>query len=193
MARQAVTAQVSAMAFDLVVDRGYEATTVDDVCAVAGISRSTFFRYFASKEDALLGDVAGAGDHLRSALEARPDDEAPWVALRRAMDPLIERYDADPERTLRLAQLVTATPVLAAWHHEKISRWHELLRPEVARRLGADPSDGGDPRPAALVAAVLGCVDATIEAWAAVHSTTALEVVLDRAMGAVGPPPSRTP
>jgi hypothetical protein len=34
-------------------ERGYDATTVDDICAAAEISRSTFFRYFPTKKDAL--------------------------------------------------------------------------------------------------------------------------------------------
>lgn len=185
LARQAMKAQLSAMAFDLFLERGYEATTVQDVCTAAGISRSTFFRYFASKEDALLGEVADAGDELLDALRSRPDEETPWIALRRALEPLIEHHNAEPERALRLARLITATPALAAKHHEKNASWHELLRPEIARRLGADPSDVSDPRPTALIAAALGCVDATIGAWVAGEGEQPLGQILDRAMGAI--------
>lgn len=185
LARQAMTAQVSAMAFDLFLERGYEGTTVDDICAVAGISRSTFFRYFASKEDALLGEVANSADELREALQGRPDDEAPWIALRRALDTLIEHYIAEPERALRLARLIASTPALAAKHHAKNARWHEVLRPEVARRLGADASDFSDPRSAALIAAALGCVDAAIGAWVNRGGAQSLGQILDHAMGAI--------
>lgn len=185
LARQAVKAQVSAMAVDLFLERGYEATTVDDVCSVAGISRSTFFRYFASKEDAVLGEVADAGDELLDALRNRPEGEAPWVALRRALDPLIQHHSAEPERAQRLARLVTGTPALAALHHRKNAGWHELLRPEVARRLGADAPDAADPRPTALIAAALGCVDATVAAWLAGEADQPLGQILDRAMGAI--------
>ena len=185
LARRAVKAQVAEMAFDLFVDRGYDETTVDDICAVAGISRSTFFRYFPTKEDVLLGEAAAFGEELRGALEDRPDGEPPWVALRRALRPLIDAYDAEPERRLRLAKLVTATPVLAAHHQEKAAHWQELLRPEVARRLGADPRDATDPRPAALVAAMLGCLDAATAAWAAGDGEPPLTEILDRAMGAI--------
>jgi AcrR family transcriptional regulator len=178
-------AEVSSMAFDLFADAGYEATTVESICAVAGISRSTFFRYFSSKDDALLGDTGEAGIQLAAALEARPDSETPWRALRNAMEPLIAHYANDPERALRLARLISTTPSLAAWHQEKNARWHQLLRPEISRRLSLDADDSSDPRPAALIASALGCVDAAIFAWVASGEGSRLGEMLDRAMGSV--------
>src|SRR3954468_10941773 len=57
-------------AFRLFAQRGYDGTAVDDIAAEAGISRSTFFRSFGSKEavifpdhDTLLGRVE---DRLRT-------------------------------------------------------------------------------------------------------------------------------
>lgn len=177
-------AEVAAVVRDLVLDHGYEETTVEDICAAAEVSRSTFFRYFPTKEDALFGATADAGEHLRDALAARPGDETPWVAMRRALDPLIERYEADDERTRRLTRLIVRTPSLAARHREKNARWHELLRPEIARRLGADPADGSDPRADAVIGAALGCVEAALTAWTSTARPRPLSEILDRAMGA---------
>ncbi|MEV7087072.1 TetR family transcriptional regulator [Streptomyces sp. NPDC093085] len=185
-ARRAMRAEVSAVAAELVLDQGYEETTVDDICSAAEISRSTFFRYFPAKEDALFGDTAEAGEVLRDVLAARPADEAPWVALRRALDPLISRYEADDEQMWRLTRLVVNTPALAAHHRAKNARWHELLRPDIARRLGADPADMTDPRTDAVIAAALGCVEAALKAWTSGDEPRALPELLDRAMGAVG-------
>ncbi|PRX92500.1 TetR family transcriptional regulator [Allonocardiopsis opalescens] len=180
-------AEVAAAVQDLVLERGYQETTVDDICAAAEISRSTFFRYFASKEEALFGMAADAGERLREALGARPPGEAPWVAMRRALDTLIEEYEGHDERTRRLTGLIVSTPSLAARHREKNARWHELLRPEIARRLGADPADPADPRAHAVIAAALGCVEAALTAWTARSRPQALAEILDSAMGAVGP------
>lgn len=177
-------AEVATVVQDLVLERGYEETTVDDICAAAEISRSTFFRYFSSKEEALFGTVADAGEHLRDALTARPPGEAPWVAMRRALDLLIEQYEAHDERIRRLTRLMVSTPSLAAWHREKNARWHDLLRPEIARRLGADPADDSDPRANAVIAAALGCVEAALAAWTAHAQPQPLSTILDRAMGA---------
>jgi AcrR family transcriptional regulator len=185
-ARQAMRAEVARLVQDLVLERGYEETTVDDICAAAEISRSTFFRYFPTKEDALFGETVDAGEHLRDALVARPSGEAPWVAMRRAFDVLIDQYEGHDERTRRLTRLMVSTPSLAARHREKNSRWHELLRPEIARRLGADPDDDADPRANAVIGAALGCVEAALTAWSAgaQPQPQPLSTILDRAMGA---------
>jgi AcrR family transcriptional regulator len=188
LARQAMKSQVSGMALDLFDERGYASVTVEDICAVAGISRSTFFRYFSAKEDVLLDELADAGSELLAALQERPEGEAPWTALRRALDPLIEQYGAGSggsDRALRLARLTVTTPALAAWHHEKTRGWHELLRPEITRRLGGGASEVADPRATALIGSAIACVDAALAAWVAAEGAEALDGILDRAMQAI--------
>lgn len=185
-ARRAMRAEVAAVVVRLMLEQGYEKTTVEDICAAAQISRSSFFRYFASKDDALFGGVADAGEQLRDALVARPADEAPWRAMRRALDPLIGQHDVDDEGFRAITRLIVTTPALAARHREKNARWHELLRPEVARRLGTDPSDPSDPRANALIAAALGCVEAALAAWTAGDQPQSLSETLDSAMNVIG-------
>ena len=133
-----------------------------------------------------MGEVADAGDTMLSVLQARPDDETPWLSIRRAVYPLIERYADQPERVLRSARLVKATPALATLHHEKLASWREVLRPEVARRFSASPDDTTDPRPDALIAAALGCLDAAVAAWAASDGIQPLTQIFDYAVDAIG-------
>jgi AcrR family transcriptional regulator len=185
-ARQVMHAQVAEIVMDLVLEHGYEETTVDDICAAAEISRSTFFRYFPSKEDALFGGMTDAGERLRDAHVARPQDETAWVALRRALDPLNGHYNAEDARIKGLTRLMFSSPALTAYHRKKNARWHELLRTEIARRLGTDPADTTDPRADAVIAAALGCVEAALRAWSAHDRAPALGETLDRAMGAIG-------
>ncbi|GAA5190830.1 hypothetical protein GCM10023346_08730 [Arthrobacter gyeryongensis] len=45
-----------ASAIELLVRQGYDSTSVDDLADAAGISRSTFFRKFGSKEDIVFAD-----------------------------------------------------------------------------------------------------------------------------------------
>jgi len=179
-------AQVSEMALGLFLENGYEQTTIDDICAVAGISRSTFFRYFPSKEDLFMSTTSTAPEELLRALRQRPDDETPWTALRQAMSPVVAHYAAQSEHARRLAELARTTPALATRHQEKPARWYELLTPEIARRLGSDPHDPTDPRPRALIAAALACLEAAVAAWIAGHGTQELSQALHRAMDSLG-------
>ena len=43
-------------ALGLFHEQGYEATTVEQITAAAGVSHMTFFRYFPTKEDVALAD-----------------------------------------------------------------------------------------------------------------------------------------
>jgi AcrR family transcriptional regulator len=95
-------AQISQIALDLCVEAGYDETTVEQICAAAEISRTTFFRYFASKDDALLGDVDSIGLELLETLQERPDDEPVWQSLRHALGALSRNYASDPDRTRQL-------------------------------------------------------------------------------------------
>jgi AcrR family transcriptional regulator len=184
-ARQAMRVQVAAVTVDLILERGYEETTVEDICRAAEISRSTFFRYFPSKEDALFGLMTETGQQLLDALTARPPGETPWVAMRRALEPRLDQLTGGDERVRRLIHVIVSVPALAARHREKSALWQALLRPEVARRLGADPADGTDPRADAVIAAALGCLDAALIAWASDENAPRLPDLLDRAMGTV--------
>jgi AcrR family transcriptional regulator len=187
LARRAMTAQIAEMAVTLFTERGYDETTVEEICAVAGISRTSFFRYFRSKEDVLMQDFADLGELLLASLETRPADEAPWTALRNAISPLAARYDADGARTRRALRLVIETPTLGAFHQDKLARWVKQLSPEIAGRLGSDPQDATDPAPNALISAAFACLDAALTAWVAGDGRgESLDRLLDRAMGVLG-------
>ena len=45
-------------ATDVIRTKGYAATTVDDVCSAAGVTKGSFFHHFESKEDMVLGAAA---------------------------------------------------------------------------------------------------------------------------------------
>src|SRR5579862_1723911 len=86
--------RIARTGLQLFIEQGYESTTLDQVAEAAGISRRTFFYYFRSKEEILLGwEGHGFADALRPALlEERPDQE-PLDAVRRCILRLVSRYE----------------------------------------------------------------------------------------------------
>ncbi|MFC6020853.1 TetR family transcriptional regulator [Plantactinospora solaniradicis] len=186
--RNAMRAEIAATAVDLFISRGFERTTVDEVVAATGVARRTFFRYFDTKEDLVLGYLADMGDLICGALAARPAAESVWEALRRAMDDAKRVFVSDPERLMAIFRLCGETPSLRARHAEKIGRWHGGITEELGRRMGVDPAV--DLRPATFAAAALGALDAVGAAWSGGRRGDDLDVLLDEAFDALrGPAP----
>lgn len=183
--RRAMRNEVSAVALRLFDEQGFDKTTVEQIAAEAGLSRTTFFRYFGTKEDVVLGHLGELGREIATVLAGRPEDERPWDSLRRAFDVITGLNAEEPEKALGFARMLSDTPSLRARHWEKVFSWQNLLVPEIARRLGADPTAAEDPRAHALVASALACTDAATDAWTACDGATPLPVLLDRAMGAL--------
>ena len=183
-ATRAVRAEIAGVAIRLFLEQGFDKTTVDQIAAEAGLSRTSFFRYFATKEDAVLGHLEELGQKARDALEARPADEPAWQSLRHAFGVLIAERSAYPEGGMGMHRMLRDTPSLQARHLGRQANWQELLAPEVARRLGI-PADPRDPRPRALVAAALGCLNVAVDVCARSEGAADLADLLDQAMGAL--------
>ena len=63
---------VERAALELVIERGFDGVTVEDICARAEISKKTFFNYFPSKASVIMGrmDVFPDDERLVEILEA---------------------------------------------------------------------------------------------------------------------------
>lgn len=167
----------------LFLEQGFDETTVEQIAADAGVSRSTFFRYFSTKEDVVLGDIAERGRLVQLTLEGRHPDEPAWDALRAALAVL---NDYEPrEATLKIARMLLGTESLRARQSEERRQWLGLLIPDIERRLGISAHNTTDPRARALVACVLTCLDVATEMWSANQGRGDLVELLDSALDAI--------
>ncbi|GIG39202.1 TetR/AcrR family transcriptional regulator [Cellulomonas phragmiteti] len=186
--RRAVRQEISTAAMDLFLREGFEATTIDQIVEAAGISRRSFFRYFATKEDVVLGDLLERGRRVAAELARRPVEEPPWEAVRAAFLALRQGEDASSrESELTLGRMLHDSPTLRARHLEKQLAWRELLVPELAARLrAAGVSDASaQHRAAAIVATAVVCLDTASETWLALDGAAPLEDLWDEALAAV--------
>ncbi|RMQ47659.1 putative HTH-type transcriptional regulator TcmR [Pseudomonas cichorii] len=183
--RLAMRAEVSDVAFRLFAEQGFEKTTVDQIASEAGLSRTTLFRYFGTKEEIVLGKLVDIGHEIAKALAARPLSERPWQALRRAFDVVIETIDGDPDQSLPLMRLLGEACALTTRQWEKKQGWQSILVPEISRRLADEGQIAADLHANALVSAVISCFDTAIDVWTASEGRVSLAGLLDQAMSAL--------
>jgi AcrR family transcriptional regulator len=182
--RQAAYAEITRTAMQLFLDQGFEQTTIDQIAATAGISRRSFFRYFGTKEDIVLGDLAKQGEFMRDALEKVPLAVEPWDALRQALH-AVDALVIEPGVTLKIARMMYGTPSLRSRSIEKHLHWQSLILPNIRRRLGLSEDDTSNPAPAAIVASAIACLDVAGELWTSGDGTGDLAEFYDRAVAAV--------
>jgi AcrR family transcriptional regulator len=183
--RRLAQTELTTVAQDLFLEHGYEETTVDQIAAAAGMSKRTFFRYFPSKDDLVIGKYDLFGDRMADALDSRPADEPVWDSLRRVFDITLDYVQDDRQRARNDAmdRIVQSTPQLTARYLEKLQRVQALLIGRVAARLDLSTSST-DPRPAAIVGAAFACMQAARASWLGSDQAAPFEKYLDNAMSA---------
>lgn len=180
----AVAASIAAVALDLFDKNGFDGVTVDEIASASGISRRSFFRYFATKEDIVVAGHAAFGERIGEIVKARPRDEDVWVSLRRGYDILVDNVDRDPDAAARTMRIINSTASLRAHTIEKHILWAVVLAPEIADRLG--DVDARRLEADALVHASLACLDVALARFTPGRDAS-LSVNLDAAFAALRP------
>ncbi|MET7751408.1 TetR family transcriptional regulator [Micromonospora sp. NPDC005367] len=186
--RQLVAEELRNAALMLLATRGFDAVTVDDIVATAGMSRRTFFRYFASKEDVVVRFLADMGTDVVTELAARPENEPTSVALRRAIWRPLSGCADQPnhaERIRIVVRLILDTPALHARWLERQIQWRSGLAAELAARHGLDPSAHPYPQMAAGMAML--ALDAVLQQWRPGDDEHRLAELTDQAFAVVAP------
>ena len=161
--RQLVRLEIARAAWLLFAGRGYEDTTVDEIARAAGISRRSFFRYFSSKEDVVVGTSDALAEDVLAAFARRPAAEPPLVAIERALRPAIETRLADADESRAIISLLRESRTLRRALLERHARLEERLALLIAKRTGADVRR--DPTPALLAFLARALMDTAFNVW----------------------------
>jgi AcrR family transcriptional regulator len=152
-------------ALRLFAEQGFEHTTVDEIVAACHVSRRTFFRYFASKEEVLAHDKTMEAEEIFELLASRPADEHPLQSLRVVVLQIASGIEDRREFLLTRAKIVAATPSLrsADWEaqREGVDRIVEALDRRFAEPL--DPERSYQQR--LVVQATLAALHTALERW----------------------------
>lgn len=156
-------------AWRLFAEKGFDATTVEEIADAVDVSSRTFFRYFASKEDVALTFQEEQHQAMMAMLADRPADEPVMTAVRHTVVDIAaacERGDLgfDPERFECMMTLQAQSPSLMASSLEHAQKKQRILTEAVAGRMGADPET--DMRPHVVAASVLAAFRAAADARA---------------------------
>jgi AcrR family transcriptional regulator len=150
-------------ALRLVAARGFDNVTADDIAAEVEIGKSTFYRYFESKEDALLGKPTEELQKMQAALDARPADEPVLIAVRNAIMDYADTVDHDREMVLLKGRIMRDNPQLEVRNLAHQAMWEALLAEFVASRLGDEPDT--ELRSRVVAAIVMATLRATLVYW----------------------------
>ncbi|TXL92381.1 TetR family transcriptional regulator [Streptomyces sp. IB2014 016-6] len=157
------------VALDLFTTRGYEETTVDEITEAVDVSQRTFFRYFASKEEAAFTIQELVETRFLAELRQRPCAETPFEAMRHAVlgawSSINEAIEAlvPVELHMRTYRMIESTPSLLAAHLRRATELEEQAALVIAEREGLDVES--DPRPRVAVAAFSGVMRVTGRLW----------------------------
>ena len=176
-------AELSDAAFRLFAERGFDETTIEDIVEQVEVSPRTFFRYFDSKEDVVIGFFDDLGLELRAMLATRPSDEPSFTALRAALGTLIDLYEERQDRVVAAKRLAHETPSIRARLLDKHARWENGVTEELVTR-GGDPSQ--EPQMRLLAAVALAAFSTAVSAWCTSGGRSDLHALVDGALGAVG-------
>jgi len=125
-------------ALELFEQKGYDATTVEDIAAAAEVSPRTFFRYFESKLDLIMVRSDTKHTLLGPLLLARPPEESLLGAMREVLRCELDAQLQDP-RVKREFQVMLTTPSLRHLAREHFYEEEAEMVGAIAARLGVPP------------------------------------------------------
>ncbi len=160
-------------ALRLIREQGYAATTVEQIADAADVSPSTFFRYFPTKEDAVLYDPYDPV--MAAAFRAQPADLSPLQAIRGATREVFAAIPAAEVADMReFLTLAYTVPELRVRVLDELARSAQVTAELLAERTGRRPDELAVQT---FAGAVVGAMVAAMTTAAADQSADILELL----------------
>ncbi|MCG5220075.1 TetR/AcrR family transcriptional regulator [Streptosporangium sp. KLBMP 9127] len=179
MPRSPVSRRLAEAAVALFGERGYDETTVDDIAARAGVSRSTFFRHYRSKEDVIFPDHDALLAKVDARLRASTADTA-IVAVCDAVRIVLAHYVEDAEVSLRRYRLVGQVPALRDREIVSVARYQRLFREFAGDWLAGSPD--APLRAELMASSVVAAHNQVLRGWLRANGRHDPFAPLDRAL-----------
>jgi AcrR family transcriptional regulator len=178
--------ELAAAAMELFATKGYEATTVDEIAAAAGVARRTFFRHFRSKEEAIFPDHDDTLVRAEAVLNAA--HEHPLDTVCRGIKEVMRMYAASPAVSVERYRLTREVPTLREREIASVARYERLFTRYLLGHFDErDHHDGNDDPLLAEVAAsaVVTAHNHVLRRWLRAGGQGDVESQLDHAFAIV--------
>ena len=172
-----------AAAFQLFLERGYEQTTVDDIVALAGVGRRSFFRYFPSKEDVVFPDHERCLADMTAFLADSGDEDEPVQRVCEAARLVLRMYAENPTFSVQRYRLTKKVPGLRAYELSVVWRYERALA-EYLRARFASRRDG-TLQADVIAAAVVAAHNNALRSWLRSDGKGDSDAGVDHALGYV--------
>src|ERR1700744_6289456 len=175
--KNATRERIRASALRLFSEQGYDAKTVEQIAAAAGVAHMTFLPYSPTKEDVALSD---SYDPLLAGLLERTPDAWPLPGRIRTalLQGLQQLHDTDRDALLAQNKLIIATPAL----RERLWASQMDTQQYILQALG---SGQYNPQPSftdrVTVAACLAAATTAILTWVENDGTAELPDLIEQA------------
>ncbi|GAA0241165.1 helix-turn-helix domain-containing protein [Cryptosporangium japonicum] len=153
---------IAEAAFGLFATRGYEETSVEDIAAAAGVSRSTFFRAYGSKEAVIFPDHDELLRRVEERLRSTTADSA-LKAVTEAVKIVLFHYVAEGERARERYRLTSAVEALRDRELISGARYQRLFRSFLGG--WGDGSEAAELRAELTSAAVVAAHNHVLRRW----------------------------
>lgn len=170
--KAATRLDIARTAAALFVEHGLRTTRAEDIARAAGVAPRTFYRYFATKEEAITPLLAAGARQWVEAVRGAPADLSVPDALRHAAaraltpDPGDTAASESLEWVRSLLRMAADSPALQSVWNDACHDADVTLTRVLSARAGLP--DGTDSLDIRLTAGVAGAaVRAAVETWAA--------------------------
>ncbi len=137
-------------ALELFEQRGFDEVTVAEIAERAGLTKRTFFRYFADKREVLFSGSEMLEERFVAGIGSSPPAAAPLDAIGAGLEAIAEVLEGRRDVAPRRQAIVDANPELQERERTKLA--------SLALAGAAALRGRGVPDPTARLAAESGCI-----------------------------------
>jgi AcrR family transcriptional regulator len=183
--------RIVAAALRLFAEDGFDAVTVEQIAAAAGISLSTLFRHVPGKDELLVDVVRTGRARIVANFEQRPAAEPASTSLAQAILRRTEQFTGETETIELWRRAMAGAPPRIRRAALLDDAERARLTRLVAARLAVHDSTGRDPgadelTPGVLVQVMLAAAEYAYQYWLSQPAAQSLHELTRRALDLAG-------